>query len=95
MLAPLSRRPHNHGLLTVPPETLAELMTRATGGGLACAVHAIGDVANSHALDAFATTGATGTIEHAQLVAHVDIPASRASASVPACSRSTRSMTAT
>ena len=66
--------PHNRGLLTVPPETLAELMTRATGGGLACAVHAIGDVANSHALDAFATTGATGTIEHAQLVAHVDIP---------------------
>ena len=58
----------------MPPETLAELMTRATGGGLACAVHAIGDVANSHALDAFATTGATGTIEHAQLVAHVDIP---------------------
>jgi len=65
--------PHNHGLLTVPPAELVELMTRATGGGLACAVHAIGDVANSHALDAFAVTGATGTIEHAQLVAHADI----------------------
>ena len=37
-------------------------------------IHAIGDVANSHALDAFALTGATGTIEHAQLVAHADIP---------------------
>lgn len=66
--------PHNRGVLTVPPDALVELMTRATGGGLECAVHAIGDVANSHALDAFASTGATGTIEHAQLVAHADIP---------------------
>ncbi|HWI30874.1 MAG TPA: amidohydrolase family protein [Microbacterium sp.] len=66
--------PRNHGLLNVPPEALVELMTRATGAGLGCAIHAIGDVANSHALDAFALTGATGTIEHAQLVAHADIP---------------------
>ncbi|WP_375384162.1 amidohydrolase [uncultured Microbacterium sp.] len=66
--------PHNHGMLTVQPAELAELMTGATGAGLACAVHAIGDVANSHALDAFAATGAWGTIEHAQLVAHADIP---------------------
>jgi len=66
--------PRNHGVLTVAPETLVEMMTRATGGGLECAVHAIGDVANSHALDAFAATGATGTIEHAQLVAHADVP---------------------
>jgi predicted amidohydrolase YtcJ len=49
-------------------------MTRATGAGLASAIHAIGDIANSHALEAFATTGAWGTIEHAQLVAHADIP---------------------
>ena len=66
--------PHNHGVLTVAPDALADLMTRATGGGLSCAVHAIGDLANSHALDAFALTGARGTIEHAQLVAHADIP---------------------
>jgi predicted amidohydrolase YtcJ len=66
--------PHNTGLLTVAPERLIELMTRATGAGLRCAVHAIGDVANTRALDAYATTGATGTIEHAQLVAHADIP---------------------
>ena len=66
--------PHNHGLLTVDPATLVDLMTRATGAGLASAIHAIGDIANSHALDAFATTGAWGTIEHAQLVAHADIP---------------------
>ncbi|MCU4672501.1 amidohydrolase family protein [Microbacterium fluvii] len=65
---------HDHGMLTVPPAELLELMTRATAGGLSCAIHAIGDVANSHALEAFASTGATGTIEHAQLVAHADIP---------------------
>jgi predicted amidohydrolase YtcJ len=66
--------PHNHGVLTVGLATLLELMTRATGAGIASAIHAIGDVANTHALDAFAATGAWGTIEHAQLVSHADIP---------------------
>lgn len=66
--------PHNHGMLTVDVATLVDLMTRATAAGIASAIHAIGDVANSHALDAFAATGAWGTIEHAQLVAHADIP---------------------
>lgn len=61
------------GVLSVGPGELVELMTRATGAGIACAIHAIGDAANSHALDAFALTGATGTIEHAQLVAHADL----------------------
>ncbi|TQJ32013.1 amidohydrolase [Microbacterium sp. SLBN-146] len=65
---------HDHGVLTIDPGTLFELMSRATAGGIACAIHAIGDVANSHALDAFQSTGAWGTIEHAQLVAHADIP---------------------
>ncbi|WP_396646154.1 amidohydrolase [Microbacterium sp.] len=64
----------NHGLLTIPPHELEDLMTRATAAGLECAIHAIGDVANAHALDAYARTGAVGTIEHAQLVAHADIP---------------------
>ncbi len=66
--------PHDHGMLTVTPERLLELMTIATGGGLSCAVHAIGDVANTYALDAFAIADAVGTIEHAQLVAAADIP---------------------
>lgn len=64
--------PLNRGVLTVPPHELVDLMMRATGAGLACAVHAIGDLANTHALNAFAETGARGTIEHAQLVAHAD-----------------------
>ncbi|RKT36773.1 hypothetical protein DEU34_1296 [Microbacterium sp. AG1240] len=71
---PYSGDPHNRGVLTVDPATLVDLMMRATGAGLECAIHAIGDVANSHALDAFATTGAVGTIEHAQLVAAADVP---------------------
>ena len=66
--------PHNHGVLAVDPSGLSELMTAATGAGLSCAIHAIGDIANSNALDAYALTGAVGTIEHAQLVAHADIP---------------------
>lgn len=65
--------PHNHGLLTVPPDELIALLTRATGAGLAVAVHAIGDLANTNALDAFAISGAHGTIEHAQLLAHADV----------------------
>lgn len=66
--------PGNTGLLTIAPDELVDMMTRATAAGLECAIHAIGDVANAHALDAYALTGATGTIEHAQLVAHADIP---------------------
>lgn len=64
----------DHGMLTVDHGDLVELMTRATAAGLSCAIHAIGDVANTSALDAFARTGAWGTIEHAQLVGHADIP---------------------
>lgn len=64
----------DRGLLTVAPSDLVALMTTATAAGLSCAIHAIGDVANSHALDAFAVTGATGTIEHAQLVGAADVP---------------------
>lgn len=62
-----------HGLLNVPPERLTALLTLATANGLHCAVHAIGDRANSLALDAIETTGATGTIEHAQLLRATDL----------------------
>ena len=65
--------PDNFGMLTVPSDELVELLTRATGAGLAVAVHAIGDRAITSALDAFTTTGAVGSIEHAQLVRHTDL----------------------
>jgi predicted amidohydrolase YtcJ len=54
------------------PELVA-LLRRATECGLEVAVHAIGDAATAVALDAFASTGAAGSIEHAQLVAPRDI----------------------
>lgn len=70
---PYGDDPADRGVLAVGPEELLRLMTRATGAGLASAIHAIGDEANRLALDAFAVTGAWGTIEHAQLVARSDI----------------------
>lgn len=65
--------PQNFGVLTVPADQLTYLMTRATGAGLAIAAHAIGDRAITAALDAFTASGASGSIEHAQLTRHSDL----------------------
>lgn len=62
-----------HGILSVPPDDLLALMKRAHDGGLHCAIHAIGDHANALALDAFAATGARGSVEHAQLLDDTDL----------------------
>ena len=64
----------HRGQLVVPPEQTTEYLRRAKDHGFNVAVHAIGDAAVTHALDAFEATGATGTIEHAQLVRDEDIP---------------------
>jgi predicted amidohydrolase YtcJ len=56
------------GVLAVAPDRLVPLMAHATRHGLRCAIHAIGDAANDLALDAFASSGARGSIEHAQLL---------------------------
>jgi predicted amidohydrolase YtcJ len=61
------------GLLLIPFSDLAALMRRATNAGLTCAIHAIGDHANSLALQAFSLSGAHGTIEHAQLLDDDDV----------------------
>ena len=63
----------NRGAMNVDPLLLVDLLTRATAAGLSAAVHAIGDLASASALDAFALAGATGTLEHAQLIRHTDI----------------------
>lgn len=55
------------------PQELADLLAQATAHGLDVAVHAIGDAAVGIALDAFESTGAHGSIEHAQLVAPADV----------------------
>lgn len=65
--------PEAHGILSVPPDELVPLMKRADGGGLRCAIHAIGDHANTLALDAFAATGARGSVEHTQLLDPADL----------------------
>jgi predicted amidohydrolase YtcJ len=65
--------PYNFGVMTVPREELIDLLTTATGAGLHVAVHAIGDRAASAALDAFAVSGASGSLEHAQLLRRSDI----------------------
>ncbi|WP_127573359.1 amidohydrolase [Georgenia faecalis] len=62
-----------HGEQTVPAAELTALLGRATAGGLHAAIHAIGDRANTTALDVFAATGARGSIEHAQLLRSEDI----------------------
>ncbi len=63
-----------NGLLLIEPDELVALMTRVSAHGLAPAVHAIGDRANSVVLDAFERVGCAGSIEHAQQVRAVDVP---------------------
>ena len=53
---------------------LRALMADANARGFAIALHAIGDRAITVALDAYAATGASGTIEHAQLLCEADVP---------------------
>jgi predicted amidohydrolase YtcJ len=52
---------------------LVALLSRAHMSGLEVATHAIGDAAVGAALDAYAATGARGSIEHAQLVERADV----------------------
>ncbi|WP_022907462.1 amidohydrolase [Curtobacterium sp. B18] len=61
------------GVLAYAFEDLVEMVRRAVDAGLVPAVHAIGDRANTLALDVFETVGARGTIEHAQLLADTDV----------------------
>lgn len=63
-----------HGLPNFTQEKLTELVATAHEHGLETALHAIGDRAVRQALDVFRATGATGSVEHAQLVAPRDLP---------------------
>lgn len=55
------------GVLNLGEPELVELLSRARGAGVACAVHAIGDAAVSTVCEAFAASGARGSVEHVQL----------------------------
>ncbi|MGP3914425.1 amidohydrolase [Nonomuraea sp. 10N515B] len=69
----LEKGEHPYGMLLVPPDDLVKLMSKAWSHGLRPAVHAIGDHANTLALDAFEQVGARGSIEHAQLLDRSDL----------------------
>jgi predicted amidohydrolase YtcJ len=62
------------GELLEPVAELLPVLRKAIDAGIGLALHAIGDRANTLALDAFAALGAGGRIEHAQLVAPADLP---------------------
>lgn len=81
MLDPYLTEPDNRGIEVTPPDELRELVLRAARGGLACALHAIGDRANRNALDAFRYVRDEGVgdglrhrIEHAQHLHADDLP---------------------
>jgi predicted amidohydrolase YtcJ len=87
-----ARAPDNRGLLLLPPEELARLAAEAGARGFQVCVHAIGDRANTVALDALdralGEMGARGRdhrwrIEHAQILLPADIPRFRALGVVP------------
>jgi predicted amidohydrolase YtcJ len=63
-----------HGELLLSLDDLLPLVHRAGEHGIGLALHAIGDRANTVALDAFAALGTGGRIEHAQLLDPADIP---------------------
>ncbi|MFZ7088194.1 amidohydrolase [Curtobacterium sp. RRHDQ10] len=62
-----------HGVLAYPQDEVVRMVRRAVDAGLVPAVHAIGDRANTLALDVFEQVGARGSIEHAQLLRTSDV----------------------
>lgn len=79
MLEPYIGEPDNRGILTREPEALRETIRQAAEGGLALAVHAIGDRANRLVLDALAALPPENRarlrhrIEHVQLLHPDDV----------------------
>jgi len=71
--------PRNRGILIADAERIASVARRAAAMGMPVFVHAIGDRANRHALDAFETlaregeSGVRHRIEHAQILDPADV----------------------
>ena len=69
--------PGNRGLVLIPPDKLERLIRDARDTGFQACVHAIGDRANTLALDAMERVGVAGRrfrIEHAQVLVPDDLP---------------------
>jgi predicted amidohydrolase YtcJ len=76
MTTPYEGEPENVGVATLEQQALHELARKAVSGGLALAVHAIGDAANHMVLNVLADVGTGGLrhrIEHAQLLLPDDV----------------------
>ncbi len=83
MLEPFlnSQSAENGGILILPADEIRSAIERAARGGIACAIHAIGDRANRVVLDAFEATqeswrpsGLRQRIEHVQVLHAEDVP---------------------
>jgi predicted amidohydrolase YtcJ len=75
--APYCDDPGNVGLVLIPGEELERWLGEARDAGFQACVHAIGDRANSLALDAMERVGVAGRrfrIEHAQVLTDADVP---------------------
>ncbi len=79
MNAPYAGEPENTGLLTLDPAVLRDIARRAVEGGLALAIHAIGDRANHLVLNVLEEVRPLNLalrhrIEHVQLLCVEDLP---------------------
>lgn len=79
MFAPYIGEPDNTGLVTLEPDALHLIAHKAVEGGLALAIHAIGDRANHFVLNALEEVRPLNPrlrhrIEHVQLLAPEDLP---------------------
>jgi hypothetical protein len=90
--SPYCDDPENRGLLLIPADELERLTLEALARGFQVCVHAIGDRANTLALDTFERAlrarpiearAARLRIEHAQILAEPDIPRFRALGVLP------------
>ncbi|HYM20562.1 MAG TPA: amidohydrolase [Candidatus Kapabacteria bacterium] len=75
LFEPYSDDPNNYGLSLMDDSEALELMSLATKKNLVIAIHAIGDKANSRALDLFSRIPTPHRrIEHAQIIREEDLP---------------------
>ncbi|WP_420111979.1 amidohydrolase family protein, partial [Pseudactinotalea sp.] len=63
----------DHGAMNIDQQALVDAMSRAAGAGIDSTIHAIGDAALTLVIDAFAASGARGSVEHVQLATPSDI----------------------
>ena len=84
--SPYCDDPTTRGLVLIPPDELERLLREARDAGFQACVHAIGDRANTLALDAMERIGVAGRrfrVEHAQILTAADVPRFRALGVIP------------